>query len=708
MRLIRTELHNVCQHAHTELVFPLGITGVFGPNGAGKSNMIKMTQAGLTNDFSVNPGSKADNIRWGIRDSDYASITGQWEHEGTEFEVTRGLQNMGNKLVIAGDPNVMTKATEINRRINDLLGIPKEIIEGFIFVEQWKIFEFMSDKPSDRANTFAHLCNTARAEKAWEAIGKRSKTDQVLVAGVIDNSDEIHQRRAVRKKELKVLKSQVAELKKDVLKKADGKRCEQLVADWDKSQLLIEQLKGKVERLAALKAARKVATDDAMICGARLAQARDAANKLRKLATIATSALASVRDNAVKRARADKLLGILDKDKPKRPKRPKGYLDVIELNNSVIKLENDRHQAQHVLDHFDKPGLVECPTCGTTLENLNDQVSRAKSVVKICQANLSALDKLREKVSTYTKLTMAFKSDSAVYKASTEAARDELDEMGEVPDDPADEEQLRRNLRDFEEATASEAAQSRYMASTESDALRAETRYEECHAEIKSRHNDLDDLQVSGTAAAEARKKLKLHREARPALKAAKEMLDFSEQIDEDDVDALQQIEDSKERTTIATDWLSDLDEYRSILHREALPRIVAQSMLESMVDRVNETLEEFDGPFRVSADEDLSFIVHKPNGMTERAERLSGGEKVILAIAFRFAVNSLFAGEIGMMVLDEPTSGLDSANLDCLTDVLSRVSDLTRKRGQQLIVITHDRRLELVFDNIIEIEKAA
>jgi DNA repair exonuclease SbcCD ATPase subunit len=133
------------------------------------------------------------------------------------------------------------------------------------------------------------------------------------------------------------------------------------------------------------------------------------------------------------------------------------------------------------------------------------------------------------------------------------------------------------------------------------------------------------------------------------------------------------------------------------------LPKIVAQHFLENMVDEINKTLEEFESPFLVKADDNLNFIAHKADGK-ETAARLSGGEKVILALAFRFVVNSLFAGEVGMMVLDEPTAGLDVDNMGNLARVLGQVSQLTRKRGQQLVLITHDRRLEKVFDNIINL----
>jgi len=127
-------------------------------------------------------------------------------------------------------------------------------------------------------------------------------------------------------------------------------------------------------------------------------------------------------------------------------------------------------------------------------------------------------------------------------------------------------------------------------------------------------------------------------------------------------------------------------------------------SVLEDLVDQVNELLNEFDGPFYVSAGDDLSFTVHNPDGSSEPAASKSGGEMVVLAIAYRLAVNSRFARDVGMMVLDEPSAFLDQKNLGCLASVLQRICEVMKQRRQQLIMITHDQRLERVFDQLIEL----
>jgi DNA repair protein SbcC/Rad50 len=126
--------------------------------------------------------------------------------------------------------------------------------------------------------------------------------------------------------------------------------------------------------------------------------------------------------------------------------------------------------------------------------------------------------------------------------------------------------------------------------------------------------------------------------------------------------------------------------------------------MLDDMVESINRVLKDFDDPFAVRTDEGLSFTAQFPDSTIEVAPRLSGGQKVVLALAFRLAVNSLFAGEAGMMFLDEPTVFLDGHNVSCLGKVLAQLQAITRKRGQQIIMITHEEVLERGFDQLIRL----
>jgi DNA repair exonuclease SbcCD ATPase subunit len=160
-------------------------------------------------------------------------------------------------------------------------------------------------------------------------------------------------------------------------------------------------------------------------------------------------------------------------------------------------------------------------------------------------------------------------------------------------------------------------------------------------------------------------------------------------------------------RSANARTWVSLLSQVRSVLHRDALPRIVHEAALRRMESGINEMLDTFESPFQVkTSTEDLSYVAYFRNGTVMPAQGLSGGQQVVLSLALRWTLNSLFASQIGMMVLDEPTAGLDARHIDLLEVALRGLGEAARSRGCQVIIITHERRLEGVFDQVIELER--
>jgi DNA repair exonuclease SbcCD ATPase subunit len=58
------------------------------------------------------------------------------------------------------------------------------------------------------------------------------------------------------------------------------------------------------------------------------------------------------------------------------------------------------------------------------------------------------------------------------------------------------------------------------------------------------------------------------------------------------------------------------------------------------------------------------------------------------------------------MLGMDEPTAGLDERSLDCLENALLGLGQLAKARGYQVIIITHEKCLERVFDQVLTLEK--
>lgn len=168
-------------------------------------------------------------------------------------------------------------------------------------------------------------------------------------------------------------------------------------------------------------------------------------------------------------------------------------------------------------------------------------------------------------------------------------------------------------------------------------------------------------------------------------------------------------IEKAKELIELRTkyrDAVAHLSNIRNIVHRDNLPRLIHQHAVANLMAGINENLENFGSPFKLDVTDDLEFFATFKNGVKQPVARLSGGQLVVCALAGRLELNRQFAGELGMLVLDEPTAGLDQFNLDCLETVFSRLAAQTKKRGHQVIMVTHESSLANVFDKVLTLER--
>jgi len=86
--------------------------------------------------------------------------------------------------------------------------------------------------------------------------------------------------------------------------------------------------------------------------------------------------------------------------------------------------------------------------------------------------------------------------------------------------------------------------------------------------------------------------------------------------------------------------------------------------------------------------------------------EFLSGGEKTAVALAYRLALNQTINSILselktkGIVILDEPTDGFSEQQLDKMRDVLQELN------VDQLIIVSHDQKIESFVDNIIKLKK--
>lgn len=139
-------------------------------------------------------------------------------------------------------------------------------------------------------------------------------------------------------------------------------------------------------------------------------------------------------------------------------------------------------------------------------------------------------------------------------------------------------------------------------------------------------------------------------------------------------------------------------------------PAGVTTEFLDYKFNRIAEMatnyLAEAGADFIVAASSDspLSYDflrTDRPDEAWLSQSRLSGGQRVRLAIATLRAIHALIMPNVGLLVLDEPTTHLDDVAKKSMAEMLRRIGE---EETLQMIICDHDPVLIDAFSDVIEI----
>lgn len=137
----------------------------------------------------------------------------------------------------------------------------------------------------------------------------------------------------------------------------------------------------------------------------------------------------------------------------------------------------------------------------------------------------------------------------------------------------------------------------------------------------------------------------------------------------------------------------------------------IEKQVMSTIYRNFNELLERWfdilieDETTTIRLDDEFTPIIEQ-NGYEVDIADLSGGEKTSCALAYRLALNKVINDFIGtiqtkeLIILDEPTDGFSTEQLDKVRDVLEQIN------MKQVIVVSHESKIETFVDSIIKIGK--
>ena len=709
MRLKRVSVSNFCQHRELTVEFPPGITGILGPNGAGKSNAIKAVRFAVIGD-SGNAGTKVDDLNWqAAAAGESGAVELVFERSGTEGKIKRFVNNARASLkfgeIKAGS------VSAVNRHMSTILGIPERTLKDIVFVMQGAIESILFERPAERAKKFQGLFGTESAERLRDFL--MQEVSKLPTADVDERVERLQKELdADVDPPLRELTKEQASVT-EALKGFDRDEREAAIAKFETAAQLDHQLTELNTRIITLTTGVTLEVDHV----AELQrQADDAEKETSQLTSTADEARAKLSNlDAARRAHetykqlrheAAKLEDVLRQPEPVSPgiDRKKLEAGFEALHGMKVTLEPKR---SFVKTFKGGQGTVQCPTCLQDVHDADQLAAQFEAEVAQKTAEFAVADRQLHEAS---EAQIEYERDVELDRARKDTARERLQNvhgtlstLGITTYDDAEAGALQIVVDDFsgklmalknvrDELSGLQAE----LAGKKSECRTLEEQQRSLREQLKDRptadqyKRAKDGLEMVASAEAELGNiegQLYQLRNRRGAILKELELL--KQQVEK--TEAVKKYKDLSERA-------------RTLFHRDCLPLTVTRAFLASLNVKIQEYLMLFGAPFSCQIKDDLTVICIVPGVGEQSAERLSGGQKVMLGIAFRFAVYNLFAADLGFMVLDEPTNMLDEDRISSVVEVLQSVRRYAHQTGMQLIIITHQQELEPAFDHIVRL----
>lgn len=712
MFIHKLRVKNWCQFEEREVEFGT-LTAFRGPNGSGKSNLLGALVFAFTEHLR-SPGTKDQNVRKQLGEDDESGVWVDFSHQGSTCQLYRGLVPNKQHLVINGEK--FTKNPEVRAKLRQLLDVDMQLLLDYVFVPQWGIFNFISQKDSERAKAFSQLFGTEKAERIWDALRDFKPPPAVVTI----DGQAVQARLETAKASLAQAEEAVSLLGEEVtLLEASREATEKVVETYGLRQRLQRDASDMQEHLRVQ--ARKVEQSKEAVERQELA-AQQAELKLKEVQDEAglragIKAWEDYRSYTHQREAAEYELRLqqqyLQKVGP-APVKPAGYLDQAARSVALSDIARDVHElrtATAFLSSCDpERGQAACPTCGTSTNqpDLAQRVREAKAELEAIKTRLPSLKAAVEQSGAYDHAYGEW--EKAVNKAQqlVNVKEQALRLLGER-DAPPSSEQALRDLLNNQVIFKHRYDKARRELEVAKQALYKEevtqAAFDTARRNYETRLAELPVVTPGDYQAALTERQTL--QESKTLLQRAQLQRAGAEQTVAECAGLLVKFEEERRRSWHVRRVTQHLDDVRREFHRDRLPAAVSQYYLNTMQQDINNVLTEFDSPFRVESVENLNFVVKFADGTLMPAERLSGGEKVVLAMAFRITINSMFAAELGLLCMDEPTAGLDETNLmTCLQTAMSRLKNMGETRGLQVVLITHEKGLDNLCDSVVTLSK--
>jgi exonuclease SbcC len=689
MKIDVVQLENIRSHTKSTVPFTRGFNCVVGGVGCGKSSVLYAV------DFALFGDSVGRSFDYLMREgTDWCRVTVQFSQNGSTYKLTRGLRRKGRgisqdfeQLKLWEDDQLVAsmKNEAIAEQFKAITGLDKELYREIVWFRQEHLKELLDAAPRDRQRRLDELFGLSDYEVAWSNIAQYQR-DYETEKRVYERDPDVNGLEKLNaeynraSEEFTLLEmdledsAQKLSIAKRALEEANLrlKRCEE-------KKLAIEELKRKEARLNANIASmtKTLASLTERIEGKKtivdnLQQRQTSLDSQMKLC-LDKLGQAGLPTNQPFEQLSTYLAGFDDKISQLRA----------EQEATSRNLQQDQKRAATLAEASQES---KCPICSQPLvgsyktdllQSIKLENAERERAINRLRLEVASLQKIKAIASeAYTNLQTCLTRSVDLKARIAEEETNQKTLVTELEAHQRLETDLHREL----EVLAAEIAQFDLseLQSAKDKKDQALKQYYAVESELRTKENRKADL---------ARRL----DDAQARINTAQEKLERIEKI----------------RRTI--ELLSAIrDAYRSIQ-----PKLRGEfvKVLRNFVQQILDSLVGGETPMlNVVIDDTYTPYVKSEAGVDREVSNLSGGERTLLAFAYRMGLGQLIMQSrtghgLSLLVLDEPTENLGSedGSIERLAEAIGRF-----KAIEQIIAVTHSEAFAAAADHVVILEKEA
>ena len=666
LKILRLRAENFCQHASLDVEFKAGITSLTGVNGAGKSNLVRALFFGLTGEVA-GAETKDDMIKWGAREGSVAlDLTDGVE----EFCVERTLHNGKHSLKSKryGD---MTRKAEINNLLSSLIGLDVKLLSQVVFVPQGRLDALLVADHAERVRTFNKLFGLDAAERLRGVL-------QDFKARVVNHPSREADIQELEAREAECAKTldEASREKADVTKSLEGLLAQRPMFESALHAPSLEEGETElVEKEEALARAREEWTTIERELETLPVEPPELTQREQRIAR----ELANLPLAREQMAATEGSMEAMRRQEPVAPAPPFSRTDLDDVSAKVSDLERRKKLCD----------AGRCESCGQDYVLSDEHKAELEASLRELSKRKSDMEAAWEEHEAYLRgyeLEWKAWSEGLQYASAQHNTLAKQVDAAEKAAEGFDLEDYRRReaLLDLfhESAPRRNELNARggelrgLMGRLEAEkAVALEQRGHAVTAEIKRNVSE-----ILGRMDEFERRRSRLEvDEARltETLRGVRERLE------------IYKAEEAVRETNASA--VSVIDRSREVLHPDMLPKLAARKAVECFNQLIGRYLELFHTNFNVSLSGDMDFRCGFVGKEDAPISALSGGQRIVAALASRFALMEMLTYGCGLLVLDEPTAHLDVDNKRALLDVLKEAAAHVKAHGITVLIPTHE-----------------